>query len=88
MDNFNHQMQNYDFIEGGDFVGLMPNVIEKTQGIGVNDNSKSTVFFGFEAKGVDPMEVVDNEFFFEESDGSNTGEGGNETPTTGDTVNP
>lgn len=69
----NHEMQNYDFIEATSFSGLMPNVIEKTQGIGVTDNDQVVKFHGFEARGVDPMEVVDNEFFFE-------GDGGNEQP--------
>lgn len=82
----NHEMQNYDFIEATAFSGLMPCVIEKTQGIGVTDNDQVVKFHGVEARGVDPMEVVDVEYFFDE-EGGNEGEGGDSSES-GETVNP
>lgn len=52
----NHEMQNYDFVEGTEFEGLMPKAIAKIGGIGAGNNVPESGRF---ARGVDPMEVVD-----------------------------
>lgn len=49
-------MNDYDFLEGIEFVGLMPNLMKMTGSIGEGDNVK---FLGVEARGVDPLEVPD-----------------------------
>lgn len=62
----NHEMMNYDFIEGTGFEGLMPKVIEKVGGIGWSD--EYTALFpdcvaasgkGATFRGHDALEVVD-----------------------------
>lgn len=68
MYELNHEMMNYDFIEGVEFEGLMPKAIDKIGGVGHSD--ENVRFFGFEARGMDSLEVVDVEKVF--------GEGGSE----------
>lgn len=81
MYEINHEMMNYDFIEGTEFEGLMPKAIEKIGGIGASeesvalfpdatDVSATTVF-----RGHDALEVVDVEKLF---DGGNSVEEGGE----------
>lgn len=63
----NHEMMNYDFIEGVEFEGLMPKAIDAAGGVGVNDKQPTVKFFGAAALGHDALEVVDVEKFFEEN---------------------
>lgn len=59
----NHEMMNYDFIEGIEFEGLMPKAIEKIGGVGASE--ENVEFCGFKALGSDALEVIDNEKLFE-----------------------
>jgi hypothetical protein len=59
----NHEMMNYDYNEGTDFVGLMPKAAEMIGTIG--DSDVSVHVHGKDAKGVDALEVVDVEKAFE-----------------------
>ena len=74
MYELNHEMMNYDFIEGIEFEGLMPKAIDKIGGVGHSDENVS--FFGFEARGMDSLEVVDVEKVFGEGGSEEGGEGG------------
>lgn len=63
MYTLNHEMMNYDFIEGTEFEGLMPKAIDKTGGVGSSE--ENVHFMGVAARGMDALEVVDVEKFFE-----------------------
>lgn len=52
----NVAMKNYDFVEGADFEGMVPKVINDVGGIG---SGSSVAFMGVAALGSDPLEVVD-----------------------------
>ena len=76
----NHEMMNYDFIEGAEFEGLMPKVIEKIGGVGASETNVS--LFPDVAKtnavpeflGHDALEVVDVEALEDKKDkGSSDG---------------
>ena len=93
MYDLNHEMMNYDFIEGIEFEGLMPHAIDSIGGVGTNDDQPIVKFMGFEALGHDQMEVVDVEKLFEgegsgENSGEGSGEGSGEQSGGDDTVNP
>lgn len=63
----NHEMMNYDFIEGIEFEGLMPKAIDASGGVGTNDEQPLIEFMGAKALGHDQLEIVDVEKFFEEN---------------------
>lgn len=65
MYELNHEMMNYDFVEGIEFEGLMPKAIDAIGGVGVNDDQPVVEFMGFRALGSDPLEVIDTEKVFE-----------------------
>ena len=67
MYDLNHEMQNYDFVEGTEFEGLMPKAIDAAGGVGTNENQPTVEFMGAKALGHDQLEVVDVEKFFEEN---------------------
>ena len=67
MYEINHEMQNYDFVEGTEFEGLMPKAIDAAGGVGTNDEQPVVEFMGAAALGHDQLEVVDVEKFFEEN---------------------
>lgn len=70
MENYpiNHELNQYDYSEGIEFQGLMPELMEAEgiKTVGVKDDTKSVKHFGFEAKGSDALEVVDVEGLYEE----------------------
>ena len=59
----NHEIMNYDFNEATAFDGLMPKAAEIIGTIG--ESEVSVHVHGMEAKGVDALEVMDNEKAFE-----------------------
>lgn len=63
----NHELMDYDFVEGVDFVGLMPEAANKIGTIGASDVIIEA--HGHKAKGMDALEVVDVEAAFNEADG-------------------
>lgn len=67
MDNYpiNHELNQYDQVEGIEFNGLMPEVM-KANGVKTTGSGKSVKHFGFDAKGSDPLEVVDVDAFMED----------------------
>ena len=67
MYDLNHEMMNYDFIEGTEFEGLMPKAIDAAGGVGTNDKQPGIEFMGAKALGHDQLQVVDVEKFFEEN---------------------
>lgn len=73
----NHELNQYDIIEGTEFTGLMPKVMEKV-GLTTGEGEKSTKWFGFEAKGNDSLEVLDNEEIMNSSEGGD--QGGDDEP--------
>lgn len=77
MYEINHELMNYDFIEGTEFEGLMPKAIDAAGGVGTNEDQPTVEFMGAAALGHDQLQVVDVEKFFEEkgaaSDSSDTG---------------
>ena len=81
MYTINHEMMNYDHVEGIEFEGLIPHAIDAIGGVGVNDDQPNVHFMGVKALGHDQMEVVDVEKLFES-------EGGSEGQGNGDDVNP
>jgi len=61
MENYpiNHELNQYDFIEGTKFDGLMPKLME-IEGVKTTGTSDVNVkCFGFNAKGSDALEVID-----------------------------
>lgn len=61
----NHELNQYDYSEGIEFDGLIPEMMN-TDGIEtIGANEKSVKYFGFDAKGSDSLEVIDIEKFFE-----------------------
>jgi len=83
MYTLNHEMMNYDFVEGTEFNGLMPKAIDAIGGVGVNDEQPVVEFMGFRALGSDPLEIVDAEKVFGEQEGSS-----DSSSASGETVNP
>lgn len=75
----NHELNQYDYVEGIEFNGLMPKLME-ADGVDTTGTSDTNVkFFGFNAKGSDSLEVVDIDALNEkesESNGGNEGNGG------------
>lgn len=69
----NEDLRRYDFIEAAAFEGIMPKVAEK---IGVAGSKNQAKEFGFDATGVDQLEVVDFAKVFE----AEKAEGGEDTP--------
>ena len=62
----NHELQNYDYAEGIEFNGLMPEVM-KAEGIKtVGHSDKSVKRFGINALGNDQLEVVNVQAFFKD----------------------
>lgn len=57
--------RNYDFVEGCECECLMPAAMKNATTIGGGENVK---FHGFEAKGSDPLEVIDIEAFYEDKE--------------------
>jgi hypothetical protein len=70
MENYkiNHELNQYDYSEGIEFKGLMPEVmeIEGVETIGASENSVK--HFGFDAKGSDSLEVVDIDAIMEDKE--------------------
>lgn len=68
MDSYkiNHDLNQYDQVEGIEFNGLMPQLMESDgiETIGASENSVKHM--GFEAKGNDQLEVIDIEALYEE----------------------
>jgi hypothetical protein len=79
MENYeiNHELSNYDYVEGTEFSGLMPQVMTKVDTIGSAETSVH--YLGYEARGYDAMEVVDIEAIMEGESNNSTTTGGNET---------
>lgn len=72
----NDFLKNYDFVEGTEFEGLMPAVMDTLGDDYVTGKSEEVVeMHGFKALGSDALEVVDIEAFYKSSEGGN--EGGN-----------
>ena len=70
----NHELNQYDRVEGIEFNGLMPKLME-TDGIDTTGTSNENVkFFGVNAKGSDSLEVVDINALNEDESGSTSGE--------------
>lgn len=73
----NHELNQYDYSEGIEFTGLMPKVMEADGVETVGASEKSVKHLGFEAKGMDALEVIDIEAFYgSEEGGSDSGNGG------------
>lgn len=81
MYEINHELMNYDFIEGTEFEGLMPKAIDAAGGVGTNDEQPGVKFMGG-VHGHDQLQVVDVEKFFEEKGAAS------DSSDTGSTVNP
>ena len=81
MYEINHEMMNYDFIEGTEFVGLMPKAIDANGGVGTNDEQPVVEFMGAKALGHDQLQTVDVEKFFE---GQGSSENGGDSGAQGD----
>ena len=61
-----HKLNEYDYIEQADFDGLIPEVMN-VDGVETTGVSEQTVkYFGVEAKGMDSLEVIDVEAFYED----------------------
>lgn len=62
----NHELNRYDYVEGIEFNGLMPEVMnaEGIETIGGSENSVK--FFGANAKGNDQLEVIDVQALYED----------------------
>ena len=73
--NVNYELNQYDFIEGADFDGLMPKVMEAL-GMTIGTSDKSVKWFGADGKGMDSLEVIDEEEIMNSSDEG--GEGGDQ----------
>jgi hypothetical protein len=70
----NDYLKNYDYVEGTEFEGLMPAVMETLGDDYVTGKSDEIVaMHGFKALGSDALEVIDIEAFY---DGGSEGEGG------------
>lgn len=70
----NHELNQYDYVEGIEFNGLMPKLME-ADGVDTTGTSDTNVkFFGFNAKGSDSLEVVDINALNEDESGSTSGE--------------
>lgn len=70
MENYkiNHELNQYDYSEGIEFQGLMPEVME-VEGIETTGASEISVkHFGFDAKGSDSLEVVDIDAIMEDKE--------------------
>lgn len=67
MDSYkiNHDLNQYDQVEGIEFTGLIPQVME-AEGIETIGGSETSVkHMGFEARGNDQLEVVDIEALYD-----------------------
>ena len=70
MENYkiNHELNQYDYSEGIEFQGIMPEVME-VEGIETTGASEISVkHFGFDAKGSDSLEVVDIDAIMEDKE--------------------
>lgn len=65
----NHELQNYDYSEGIEFIPLMPKVMEAKGVKTVGESLKSVKMFGKDALGNDQLKVVDVQAFMEEGEG-------------------
>lgn len=65
----NHELQNYDYSEGIEFIPLMPKVMEASGVETVGKSLKSVKMFGKDALGNDQLEVVDVQAFMEDTEG-------------------
>lgn len=76
----NDYLKNYDFVEGTEFEGLMPAVMETLGDDYVTGKSDEIVaMHGYKALGSDALEVIDIEAFYESgSEGGNSGNQGTE----------
>lgn len=79
--DINHELNQYDYSEGIEFVGLMPEVMKADGVETIGGSEKSVKHLGFEAKGMDALEVIDIEAFY------NSEEGGNESGGEGTDTN-
>ena len=61
----NHELMNYDYVEGVDFIGLMPEAAEKIGTVGASDVVVEA--HGHMANGMDALEVVNIEAAFGEN---------------------
>jgi hypothetical protein len=84
----NHELMNYDYVEGIEFEGLMPHAIDKIGGVGVNDNQPNVHFMGVEALGHDQLEIVDAAKLFEGQGSSEPSGSDEQTTPTDEPVNP
>lgn len=71
----NHELNQYDYVEGIEFNGLMPETMKLTDTTGKSD--ENVKFFGANAKGSDSLEVIDIDAIME-SDSSEGGKNGGE----------
>ena len=63
----NNEMNQYNYSEGIEFIGLMPKAME-TIGLTTGSSEKSVEFFGANANGSDSLEVIDIEAIMNESE--------------------
>ena len=61
----NHELNQYDYVEGIEFKGLVPKMMD-AKGVKTTGSGNSVSFFGVEAKGSDALEVVDFQGFFDD----------------------
>ena len=68
MENYkiNHELNQYDYAEGIEFKGLMPEVMNAEGVKTIGASEKSVKEFGFDANGNDSLEVIDIEDFFKD----------------------
>ena len=76
-------LNTYDYVEGTEFDGLMPAVMEKNPTIGVPEDNKNVRFFDNFHLGSDNLEVLDVQGFYADG-GEESGPTG-ETGSTGET---
>ena len=57
------EMNNYNYIEGIEFHGLIPEIMNAEGIKTIGAVEKSVKFFGFEALGSDPLEIIDVSYF-------------------------
>lgn len=69
MDRF---VKDYDFVEGTEFKGLMPKLMELVPTTGVNDDQPVISEFDKQVDGHDPLEVVDWVAIMEDEKGSSS----------------
>ena len=88
MNNYkiNHELNEYNYNEGIEFIGLMPAVMNAQGVTTIGGSQKSVKHFGFDATGSDALEVVDIDAIMEDSDKEEpVGPTGTNGPTVGPT---